>query len=72
MTQDIPWENPQKGKTQPPKASTLHVLFNNENPLKYIFRDSMNTIEAPRPIQAIYVNTHESTHPMPCFNLQKY
>jgi hypothetical protein len=28
--QDISWENPHEGKTQPPKASKLHVLFSNE------------------------------------------
>jgi hypothetical protein len=44
MTQDISWENPLEGKkTQPPKASIYHVLFNNNN---YIASQiSMNTIE---------------------------
>ena len=62
VTQDIPWENLIEGKTQPPKASiTMHYL--EKIPLQY----NHGNLQSHSHHQAIHVNKHESTHPMPCF-----
>ena len=61
VTQDIPWETLTEGKTQPPKASiTMNYL--EKTPLQYNHR----SLQSHSHHQAIHVNKHESTHPMPC------
>ena len=62
VTQDIPWETLNEGKTQPPKAS-ITMYYSTKIPLQY----NHGSLQSHSHNQAIHVNKHESTHPMPCF-----
>ena len=62
VTQDIPWETLIEGKTQPPKVSiTMH--YSTKISLQY----NHGSLQCHSHNQAIYMNKHESTHLMPCF-----
>ena len=62
VTQDIPWETLIEGKTQPPKAS-ITMYYSAKTPLQY----NHGSLHSHSHHRANYVNKHESTHPMPCF-----
>ena len=62
VTQDIPWETLIEGKTQPPKAS-ITMYYSAKIPLPY----NHGSLHGHSHNRANYVNKHESTHPMPCF-----
>ena len=62
MTQDIPWETLIEGKIQPPKAS-MTMYYSAKTPMQY----NHESLQIHIHNQAIHVNKHGSTHPMPCF-----
>ena len=62
VTQDIPWENLIKGKSQAPK-SFITMYYSTKISLQY----NHESLQHHSHYQEIHVNKHESTHLMPCF-----
>ena len=62
LTQDIRCKTLIEGKTQPPKAS-ITMYYSAKAPLQY----NHGSLQSHSHHQAIHMNKHESTHPMPCY-----
>ena len=63
VTQDIPWKTLIEGKKPSLQKHPSPCIIQPKIPLQYNHR----SLQCHSHNQAIHVNKHESTHPMPCF-----